>query len=94
MTFSWRPSLIRRKSWVQQLNDDGKEQLLYTAIREQARKAASRKNTSSVTADASRTLQSTESISATVSSSSVTGATLSKNIKLVQKHVPHSELTA
>jgi hypothetical protein len=50
-------------------------------------------NTSSVSVDASATLQSAESTSATVSSSSrsVTGATLSKKMKLVQKHTPHSE---
>ena len=47
------------KSLVQQLSDDGKEQLVYKAIREQARKAAMQKNTSSVSVDASATLQST-----------------------------------
>jgi hypothetical protein len=53
-------------SLVQQLSDDGKEQLLYKAIREQARKAALQKNTSSVSVDASAPLQSSESTSATV----------------------------
>jgi hypothetical protein len=81
------------KSLVQQRNDDGKEQLLYKAIREQARKAALQKNTSFVSVDASATLQSTESTCATVCSSSsiVTGTMRSKKMKLVQKHAPHSE---
>lgn len=81
------------KSLVSQLSDDGKEQLVYKAVREQARKAAMQNNTSSVSIDASATLQSAESTSATESSSSssVPGATLSKKMKLVQKHTPHSE---
>jgi len=66
------------KSLVQQLSDDGKEQLVYKAIREQARKVAICRKTPAVSVDASATLQSTESTSATVSSCSVTGATLSK----------------
>ena len=63
----------------------------YKATREQARKAAMQKNTSSVSVDASATLLSTKSTSATESSSTVTGATLSKKMKLVQKYAPHSE---
>jgi hAT family C-terminal dimerisation region len=82
------------KSLVSQLSDDGKEQLLYKAVREQARKAAMQNNTNSVSVDASATLQSAVSTSATESSSaasSAPGATLSKKMKLVQKHTPHSE---
>lgn len=80
------------KNLVSQLSDDGKEQLVYKAVKEQARKAAMQNNTSSVSVDASVTLQSSESTSATESSSSsVPGATLSKKMKLVLKHTPHSE---
>jgi len=85
---------LSAKSLVHQLSDDGKEQLVYKAIKEQAHKVAMQKKTSSVSVDASAALQltATESTNTPVSSSSiVTGATLSKKMKLVQKHGPHSE---
>jgi len=71
------------KSLVHQLSDDGKEQLVYKAIKEQARKVAMQKNTSCVSVDASATLQSTATVSTNTnvsSSSIVTGATLRKII--------------